>query len=87
MVVRAYHQSVRRRGTGRFVLAIVVSFAVYDRGFAPALKLGHDTLGGVGLLAAVIVLGFGLALLFTAIYDGPVAVGRLLTRDRGKKGS
>jgi hypothetical protein len=78
---------VRRRGTARFAVAFVVSFAVYGGGFAPALTLGHAVLGGVGLAAAIVVLGFGLALLFTAIYDGPVALGRLLTRDRGEKGS
>jgi hypothetical protein len=78
---------VRRRGTARFGLAVVAMFAVYEGTLAPTLRLGYAALGGWGLVAAVVVLGFGLALLFTAIYDGPVAVGRLLIRDGGKKRS
>jgi hypothetical protein len=80
-------QPVRRTGTGRFVLALVVSFAVYGRCLGAALKLGDPALGGPGVVAAVVVLGFGLALLFTAIYDGPGAIARLLTRTGGKTGS
>jgi hypothetical protein len=62
-------------------------FAVYEGSFGPALRLGYAALGGLGLVAALVVLGFGLALLFTAIYDGPRALGRLLTRAGGKKDS
>lgn len=42
---------------------------------------GHAALGGWGLVAAIVVLGFGLAVVFTAIYDGPVALGRLRKRE------
>ena len=75
-----YDQHVRRRGTARFVLALVVSFAVYELTFSRAMEVGHATFGGWGLAAAVLILGFGIALLFTAIYDGPRALGRLLKR-------
>jgi hypothetical protein len=69
------------------VLAVMAMFAVYERSFAPTLRLGYAALGGLGLGAALVLLGFGLALLFTAIYDGPGALGRLLNRVGGKKGS
>jgi hypothetical protein len=70
---------VRRRGTARFVLAIVASFVIYDLGFSRVMEVGYAALGGWGLVTAVCVLGFGMALLFTAIYDGPVALGRMFT--------
>jgi hypothetical protein len=69
------------------VLAVMAMFAVYERSFAPTLRLGYAALGGLGLVAALVVLGSGLALLFTAIYDGTGALGRLLPRAGGKKGS
>jgi hypothetical protein len=70
---------VRRRGTARFVLALVVAFATYSLGFSRVMDLGDAALGSWGLVTAVLVLGFGIALLFTAIYDGPVALCRVLT--------
>ena len=74
-------------GTARFVVAVDAMLAVYGRTFAPALRRGYAALGGLGLVAAVVLLGFGLALLFTAVYDGPVAAGRLLTRDGRRRRS
>lgn len=62
------------------MLALVVSFAIYEFSFSRAMEVGHAAFGGWGLVAAVLVLGFGIALLFTAIYDGPLALGRLLKR-------
>jgi hypothetical protein len=75
-----YDRSVRRRGTARFVLALMASYVFYERSFSRSLELGHAALGGWGLVAAVVLLGFGMALVFTAIYDGPAALGRLLRR-------
>ena len=62
------------------MIALVVSFVIYDLSFSKSLEVGHAILGGWGLVAAVVLLGFGIALVFTAIYDGPVALGRLLRR-------
>ncbi len=61
------------------MLAIVASIVVYEVGFSRVMEVGHAALGGWGLLTALCVLGFGIALLFTAIYDGPVALGRMFT--------
>lgn len=75
-----YDQHMRRRGTARFVLALVVAFAVHELSFSRAMEVGHAAFGGWGLVAAVLTLGFGIGVLFTAIYDGPLALGRLLKR-------
>ncbi len=58
----------------------MASYVLYDLSFSRSLELGHAAFGGWGLVAAVVLLGFGMALVFTAIYDGPVALGRLLRR-------
>ena len=71
---------MRRRGTARFVISLVVSYVIYDLSFSKSIEVGHAALGGWGLVAAVVLLGFGIALVFTAIYDGPVALARLVTR-------
>jgi hypothetical protein len=71
---------MRRRGTTRFVCALIVSYVIYEVSFLRSLEVGHDALGGLGLMAAVVLLGFGIALVFTAIYDGPVGLRRLLKR-------
>lgn len=61
---------MRRRGTGRFVLAFAVVAVLAQLGFSRLMALGMW--GGVaGVIAALLVAGFALALLFTAIYDGP----------------
>lgn len=71
---------MRPRGTVRFVFALVVSYAICDLSFAGSIEAGHAALGGWGIAAVVVFLGFALALVFTAIYDGPVALGRLVKR-------
>jgi hypothetical protein len=71
---------MRRRGTARFVLALFISFVAYEVSFSKAMAAGYAVLGGWGLVAAIVVLGFGLAVLFTAVYNGPVALARLLKR-------
>ena len=76
---------MRRRGTARFVCALIASYVIYELSFSRSLKAGHAALGGWGLVAAVVLLGFGLALVFAAIYDGPVALGRLLKRHGGDR--
>jgi len=63
------------------VLALLVSFVAYELSFIRAMGAGHAAFGDWGLVAAIVVLGFGLAVVFTAIYDGPVALGRLLKRE------
>ena len=74
------------RGTGRFFLALVVSLAAYEVGFTRSLNLGAAWFGGWGIAAAAVVFGGFLAVLFTAVYDGPPALIRLIRRgdvDRG----
>lgn len=74
---------MRRRGTARFVFALIVSYVIYELSFSKSIAVGHAVLGGWGLLAAVALLGFGMALVFTAVYDGPVALGRVLKGHNG----
>ena len=62
------------------MLALMASYVVYELSFSRSLELGHAAFGGWGLVAAVVLLGFGMALVFTAIYDGPIALGRLIRR-------
>lgn len=62
------------------MIALVVSYVIYDLSFSRSIEVGHAAFGGWGLVVAVVLLGFGIALVFTAIYDGPVALGRLVTR-------
>ena len=76
-----YDRCMRRRGTARFVCALIVSYVIYETSFSRSLEAGHAALGGWGLVAAVVLLGFGMALVFTAIYDGPVALRPLLKRE------
>ena len=63
------------------MLALLVSFVAYDLSFLKAMGVGHAAFGGWGLVAAIVVLGFGLAVVFTTVFDGPVALGRLLNRE------
>ena len=61
------------------MLALAVCFALYDVSFSSTMEAGDAALGGWGMAAAVLVLGVSLALVFTAVYDGPGATVRLLT--------
>lgn len=63
------------------MLALLVSFVAYELSFVRAMAVGHAALGGWGMAAAIVVLGFGIAVVFTVIFDGPVALGRLLRRE------
>jgi hypothetical protein len=65
-----YDPAVRRKGTARFVLGLVVAGALGDILFARSIEIGLHVAGGAGVVAALVVLGFGLALVFTAVYDG-----------------
>ena len=53
------------------MLALLVSFVAYELSFVRAMTVGGAALGAWGI-AAAIALGFGIAVVFTAIYDGPV---------------
>jgi hypothetical protein len=75
-----YDRRVRRNGTARLVLALIVSYGIYDLSFSRAMEVSHNALGEWGLIAAVVVIGFGLSLVFSAIYDGPVALRQMFRR-------
>jgi hypothetical protein len=66
-----------RRGTGRFTLAFAVVAILGQLGFARLMSVGARG-GGAGVVAALCIAGFGLALVFTAIYDGPRSLAGLL---------
>lgn len=65
---------MRRRGTLRFAIALAVCFAAGDIALVPAVEAGARVGGWWGVFAALAVLGFTLALLFTVVYDGPRAL-------------
>ena len=62
---------MRRRGTGRFALALVACLAAGDVAFPTAVEVGAGFGGGWGVLSVLGLSGVGLALLFTVVYDGP----------------
>lgn len=68
---------MRRRGTGRFALAVAVVSVLAQLGFSRIMAAGTRG-GGAGVAAALTVAGFAVALLFTAIYDGPRSLPGLL---------
>jgi hypothetical protein len=61
---------MRPRGTLRFALALVVCFAAADLALRPAIEAGARVAAWWGVAAALVGLGFALALLFTVVYDG-----------------
>jgi hypothetical protein len=65
---------VRRRTTGRFALALAVVIAAYQLGFVRLLNAGGSVAGGWGIVVALLVGGLVVAVLFTAVYDGPRAL-------------
>jgi hypothetical protein len=74
---------MRRRGTVRFTLAFAVVVLLGQVGFSRLMALGARG-GGAGVVAALVAAGFALALIFTAIYDGPRSLAGLL---RSRSGS
>ena len=68
---------MRRRGTGRFALAFAVVALVAQLGFSTVMAVGARG-GGAGVVVALFGAGFALALLFSAIYDGPKSLAGLL---------
>jgi Na+/H+ antiporter NhaC len=73
---------MRRRGTGRFVLALAVVALLAQLGFSTVVALAARR-GGAGVVVALFVAGFAVALIFTVIYDGPRSVvGLIRTRSR-----
>jgi Na+/H+ antiporter NhaC len=68
---------MRRRGTGRFALAVAVVAVLAQVGFSRVMALGVYG-GWAGVIVALVFAGFALALIFTAIYDGPRSVAGLL---------
>lgn len=69
---------MRRRGTGRFSLALAGCLILGDLAFSRAIELGAGVADGWGVVPAVLLLGFGLALLFTVVHDGPRSLRGLL---------
>jgi hypothetical protein len=70
---------MRRRGSGRFALALTFVIVLAQLGFPKVVTLGAH--GGVaGAAGTLVVAGFALALIFTAIYDGPRSLARVLRR-------
>ena len=70
---------MKRRGTGRFALAFAVVVLLAQVGLPTVMAVGSRG-GGAGVVAALFFAGFVLALLFTAIYDGPRSLAGLLRR-------
>ena len=68
---------MKRRGTARFALAFAIVGLLGQLGFSTLMALGTRG-GGAGMVAALFVAGFALALVFTAIYDGPRSLAGLL---------
>ena len=76
---------MRPGGTGRFALAFAVVTLLAQLGFSTIMAVGAKG-GGAGIVAVLFAGGFALALLFTAIYDGPKALAGLLrTRSRAPR--
>ncbi len=74
---------MRPRGTARFALAIVPLLALYQLSVPVFVAIGTRA-GGWAVVAALPVAGFGFAVIFTAIYDGPRALARLVVRSEGR---
>ena len=73
---------MKRRGAGRFALAFAVAALLGQLGFSSLMAVGARG-GAIGIIVALFVAGFALALVFTAIYDGPRSLAGLLrTRSR-----
>jgi hypothetical protein len=70
---------MRRRGTWRFAVAFAVVVLLAQVGFSTVMEVGSRG-GGAGVIAALFVAGFALALLFTAIYDGPRALAGMVRK-------
>lgn len=71
---------MRPRSTARFVLAVAVVVTMILLGTARVISAGARA-GVAGVLVALVVGGFALALVFTLVYDGPRSVTDLLRRD------
>ncbi len=70
---------MRPRGSARFALAIVLLLALYQLSVPVFVAIGTRA-GGWAVVAALPVAGFGFALVFTAIYDGPRVLAGLAVR-------
>jgi len=68
---------MRRRGSGRFAVAVAVVALLLQAGFSRLMALGVRG-GWAGVIVALFVAGFAVAVIFTAIYDGPRSLARLL---------
>ncbi len=68
------------RESGRFAGALGIVLVLGQMTLSEIWTTGFPG-GVVGIVAAMILAGFGLAFVFTAIYDGPRALGQLLKRN------
>lgn len=75
--LRVGYEGVRPRGLGRFALAILMLFVLSQMTIPVFMAVGTRA-GLWGVLAAMSAAGLGLALVFSAIYDGPRPLARLL---------
>ena len=76
---------MRRRGTGRFALALVACLAAGDFVLSTAVEVGAGVAGGSGVVPMVLLVALGLALLFTMVYDGPRALGGLRAQSQPRR--
>ena len=74
---------MRRRGTGRFALALVGCLAAGDVAFPTVVEAGFG--GGWGILSVILVMGVGLALLCTVVYDGPRPLRALVAQSHSRR--
>jgi hypothetical protein len=73
---------VKRRGTGRFAIAIL-AFALFAQLVVPRIITAGMHAGVLGVIASLAVAGGVFAILFTAIYDGPGAFLGAVRQPRG----
>ena len=76
---------MRRRGTGRFALALVACLAAGDVASPTVVEAGAGFGGGWGILSVLLVMGVGLALLYTVVYDGPRPLGALVAQSHSRR--
>lgn len=70
---------MRPGGTARFALAFAVAAILGELVLSDVLTVG-SRFGLLGVVAVLVLAGFGLALLFTAMYEGPRALRHAVRR-------
>ena len=70
---------MKSRSNGRFAVAFAVAVTLGQLALPRALRLGGHA-GAAGMVAALLLAGFAIAVVFTLIYDGPRSTSALLRR-------